>query len=178
MNIRNVSVLLITILLSVNLSYAQGEKDSTDLKASTDSLQAALTDVFSKMFSAKIDIDIDRSLFDQKTGNIYISEKYNAMLMMISIPQGIDKAAEQMEGERKKDGYKEISSGRYEVNGKKVLFEKGMVKKNGKKMLMDMYVVEEGENSSIFAAGLYLPKHKDLFEQKIKESISTIKVAE
>lgn len=130
------------------------------------------------MFSAKIDIEIDSSLFDQKTGNIYFSEKYNAVFMMLSIPQGIEKAAEHMEGERKKDGYKEVSSGRYEVNGKKVLFEKGTIKKNGKKMSMDMYVVEVGENSSIFAAGLYLPKHKDLFEQKIKESIGTIKVAE
>ena len=132
-----IAIIILALLSKVAFMYAQEPNTSPKDSSSFD-----LGEAMKKIFNTKVDMDVDKGLFNKQMGNIYFSEEYNAVLMTLVVPQTIETAAEHMEKESKKDGYKKIASGMYEIDGKKILFEKGRMKKNGKKMLIDMFVVD------------------------------------
>ncbi len=82
-----------------------------------------------------------------------------------------------MENEKKKDGYKKKSQGSYAVDGRRIIFEKGQIKKNGKKMLLEMFAIECQPKTSIFITGVYSVEHSEIFEEKIKRSVDTAKLS-
>ena len=166
--------ILFIFCTAASLSFAQESTEGNEPQADS----TAIADALGKMFNAKIDIKIDESIFNSKMGNMYLSEKYGAVVIMILAPQSVDKAQENMDKEKKKDGYKSVDHGSYMVDGRKIIFETGTMKKDGEKMMMDMYAVEVKPEASVFMVAAYLLKDKETLHQKIKDSVATIKLVE
>jgi hypothetical protein len=56
------------------------------------------------------------------------------------------------------------------VNGKQIIFLKGILKKDGKKFVMEQYALAAGEEETIIVTGFYDPKQKSTFQDSIRKA--------
>jgi|ERR1019366_258565 hypothetical protein len=162
---KKIIFITIAILLFSMISFGQ-----------TDSTQVDLGNEMTKMLNTKISMEVDSQLYKNSQGNFYISEKPQAMIMAMVIPQSYEKAKEKLSEDVKKKNVVIKNAGEFEVNGKKIGFKTGEMKENGENMIIELYVVEATKENTIFITGVYLPTDKLRFANSAKKAASTAKL--
>ncbi len=77
--------IIIAIFLFSGIAYCQ-----------TDSTQVDPLNEMTKIFGTKILMEVDSQLYNNIQGNFYISDKPQAMIMAMVLPQSYEKAKEQL----------------------------------------------------------------------------------
>ena len=163
--------LLAFMLFVSTASFAQTE-------AQTDSVAEYLANQIKKVFSTKVDMNVDATLFPENEGNIYMNEKAKAMIMTLVAPQSFAKAEEHFDKESKKDGYKLLEKKKFSQDGKNFLYQKGSLKVDGKKAMMYLYAIEATEESTIFFTAVHMLDDEKKFFPAIEKAALSAKLAE
>jgi hypothetical protein len=163
--------LLTAFLILPFSSFAQTDSES-------DSLTNFVAEQFKKVFSTKVDLDLDNTLFPAQQGNFYINEEEQAMIMILVAPQSFAKAEEHFEKETEKDGYKVLEKRKFTHNGKSILFQKGSLEANGNKAVMYMYAIEASPDATIFFTGMHMDGDDKKFFPAIERAALSARLAE
>ncbi len=142
----------------------------------TDTTQVDPVNEMTKMLGAKISMEVDSQLYNVIQGNFYISEKSQAMIMAMLIPESYEKSKEKLLEDVKKKNVVIKDAGEFEANGKKIFFKTGEMKEKGENMIVELYAVEATKENTIFITGVYLPKDKKRFANSAKKAASTAKL--
>ena len=142
----------------------------------TDSMNGGLENEMTKMLTTKIYMEVDSQLYSSIQGNFYISEKPQAMIMAMVIPQSYEKAKQKISEDVKKKNVLIKDSGEFVINGKKIVFKIGEMVERGEKMIIELYAVEATAESTILITGVYLPKDRLRFANSAKKAATTAKL--
>src|SRR6478736_930891 len=131
-------LITLSLLIFIGLnSFGQNIQGSTY----PDTLNNQISEL-TKIFSTKVSLKIDTSIFNKKQGNFYTSEKYEAFIVAIATSKTIAQAEEHFTQEISKNEYKLKEKGKFIADGKDVLFQKGTMKKDGKKYNTNIYALK------------------------------------
>ncbi len=83
-----ISITILLFILQTSCLYGQEKKQLLE-----DSINFDLGESMKEIFNTKVDLEVDKELFNKQMGNIYLSEEYNAVLMILVVPQSIETAA-------------------------------------------------------------------------------------
>src|SRR6476620_5167888 len=118
-------LLVAGLLVLSMLSFAQ-----EDTKMSEED-QKKMEEGMKMLFSSKIEVDIDKSIFTMNEGNMYFTEDQKSGIVLMAVPQSFAKMKENMSKDKKKEGMEVIDKGETTINGQKVLFMKSQTQKDG-----------------------------------------------
>jgi len=166
-----------SLLTALFISFSVFAQTDPKADAKTDSVAEILANEFKKVFSTKVDMDIDEALFPAKQGNFYMNEEDQAMIMTMVAPQSFARAEEHFNKESKKDGYKLLEKKKFTHDGRNFLFQKGLLKADGKKAIMYMYAIEGNEQSTIFFTGMHMDGDDKKFFPAIEKAALSAKLA-
>lgn len=155
--------LTLTTLICLNAFNADAQTKDSDASVN-------MGNEIAKIFNTEVVMEVDTTLFDSKQNNFYFSEASRAMIMTMVVPQSFEKAQEHFENESKKKDYKSLERKKLVHNGKKVLYEKGMIKKSGQKAFMYLYAVECTAESTIFVTGMHMDGDEKKFFPAIERA--------
>ena len=158
------------LLLFSAATFAQSDDDNLD------SASVQFADALDKVFSTKVYMDLDTTVFSTKQGNFYLAEADNAMIMTMVVPQSFAKAEEDFDKETKKDGYKMLEKKKFVHNGKNIAYQKGMMKKKGKKLVMYLYAIEQSKEQTIFFTGMHMDGDEGKFFPLIERAALSAKL--
>jgi hypothetical protein len=143
-----------------------------------DSLTNLVAEQFKKVFSTKVELDIDATLFPAQQGNFYINEEEQAMIMILVAPQSFAKAEEHFEKETEKDGYKVLEKRKFTHDGKNILYQKGSLEADGNKAVMYTYAIEASADATIFFTGMHMDGDEKKFLPAIERAALSAKLAD
>lgn len=179
------SVLFIALAFCSTLSFAQTKKPATTKPKQTTTAtpkeekkeEFDLGDEMKKVFDTKVVADVDSTLFPEKMGNAYSSEKNKAMAMIMVVPQDLERVKQDFDKDREKEGYTLISKGTIDTLGKKILFEKGKIVGENGEGIMELYAIKADEKRSIMISAFYVEANKEAYEKAIQRIVHSAKLA-
>ncbi len=150
---------LLSVIVLIGRTYGQ-----------TDSTGADMVKEMEKMFGAKITMEVDTTLYNNRQGNFYISENPQAMLMAVVIPDSYENSKLKLSEAVQKKEVTVKDLGEMESNGKKIIYKIGEMKENGQDMIIELYAVEATTEKTILITGVYLPKDKLKYANSAKKA--------
>jgi hypothetical protein len=180
--------LLLALAFCSTVSFAQIKKTTTAPKPKPKVSKVSapkeekkeefdLGDEMKKVFDTKVIADIDSTLFPEKSGNSYSSEKNKAFAMIMVVPQDLERMKKDFDKDREKDGYTLISKGILDTLGKKILFEKGKIAGENGEGIMEMYAIKADDTRSIMITAFYVEANKEAYEKAVQKIVLTAKLA-
>ena len=165
-----ISIIILLTAISVTATVAQDkkkEKEQFDLMAE-----------MNKVFSTKVDMDVDTTIFETRQGNMYISESEKAFIMTMVAPQSIAKAEEQMNEPDASEDYKILEKKKIMHEGRTILFQKAEAEKEGQKAIVYIYQIEATPESSILISATQLNTANEKVFKAIQRAAYSAKLAD
>ncbi len=124
-----------------------------------------------------IDMDFNKSLYENNFGNMYMSDSPKAVLMGMVIPQdyesGKTELSKAMEPDLKNFKAQEIS-----VNGLKYYSCTGIMNQEGVEIFVEVMIKKIDDNSCLMVSSMYEVGIKSKYEKEGKRAIVSAKIVE
>ncbi len=162
-------ILLFVSLIFFNLSsYAQQEGLTEEQK-----------EIMGELFGvnqSNITIDIDKKLFPQQIGGMYMSQKPMAILKTKVEAKTFEQIKIKFNKDKQEKGITVEEKGSFQHNGQEYLYAIGTAMIEGKKMKMQMYAFKADDKSTATIIGMYELIAEVDYAAAIKKSALSAKV--
>lgn len=165
-----ISIIILLTVISATSAFAQDQKkdkEKIDMMAE-----------LNKVFSTKVRMDVDTTIFETHQGNMYISESEKAFIMTMVAPQSIAKAEEKMNEPEKSHDYKILEKKKVVHEGRTILFQKAEAEKDGQKAIVYVYQIEATPESSILISATQLVTANEKVFKAIQRAAYSAKLAD
>lgn len=162
-------ILLLIVLAVISVSAVAQDKKKEQVDIMTE---------LNKVFSTKVLMDVDTTIFETHQGNMYISESEKAFIMTMVAPQSIAKAEEKMNEPETSHDYKILERKKVTHDGRIILFQKAEAEKDGQKAIVYVYQIEATPESSILISATQLDTANEKVFKAIQRAAYSAKLAD
>ena len=181
--------ILITILILTVFSCKKNKEFKTEVLDGTEKIlstpeenetQTDAAKVLEDVFSDKIEMEVDETVFVIDNGTNRANEDMSAGIMKMLAPQSYPVFKERMmQQPENSNGVKSLSIEEVNLEGKKVLYQRSMtVDDAGDEMMMVMHAFSAGEQNTIMISSYYPKAEENKYLPLIEKSVLSARLRE
>lgn len=124
-----------------------------------------------------IDMDFNKSLYANNSGNMYMSDSPKAVLMAMAVPQSYESGKTELTKVMKPD-LKNFKAQEFTENGLKFYSCSGNMTQSGVEVFVEVLIKKTGDDSCVMVTSIFEPSVKEKFGKEAKRAIISAKVVE
>ena len=128
------------------------------------------------MYTAVIDMDIDKSIYTNSTGNTHMTVDQKAGIIGMYMPKDFESMKVELEKSADKDGAETIKKEELKVNGETILYLKQKMTRGTEEYTMIMYFKKNDKKSCVAVTSFFEFGKEDQYEKLIEKAAFSAKI--